>query len=176
MGLAEGAQKGPNLIGRAEMRKFLILAATAASALAVATPAAAQWYPPQYNNYPPQYGNGGYGGYNDYGNLQYRIDRLQNHIAQFDRANVISNREARSLRAATFDLERQLRYGGGGAYGVERRLAQLEQRVDYIASRTRYGRYGYSNYNNQWNGDHNWNQNHNDRNWHDRDDDDDDDD
>jgi hypothetical protein len=159
------------------MRKFLILAATAASALAVATPAAAQWYPPQHNNYPPQYGNGGYGGgYNDYGNLQYRIDRLQNHIAQFDRANVISNREARSLRAVTFDLERQLRYGGGGAYGVERRLAQLEQRVDYIASRTRYGRYGYRNYNNQWNGDHNWNQNHNDRNWRDRDDDDDDDD
>ena len=34
------------------MRKFLILAATAVSALAVATPAAAQWYPPQYNNYP----------------------------------------------------------------------------------------------------------------------------
>jgi hypothetical protein len=172
MGLAEGVQKVPNLIGRAEMRKFLILVATAASALAVATPAAAQWYPPQY-------GNGGYGGYNDYGNLQDRIDRLQNHIAQFDRANVISNREARSLRAATFDLERQLRYGGGGAYGVERRLAQLEQRVDYIASRTRYGRYGrygYSNYNNQWNGDHNWNQNHNDRNWRDHDDDDDDDD
>ncbi len=53
------------------------------------------------------------------------------------------------------DLERQLRYGGG-AYGVERRLAQLEQRVDYIASRTRYGRYGYNNYGNQWNGDHNW--------------------
>ena len=176
MGLAEGAQKGPNLIRRAEMRKFLFLAATAASALAVATPAAAQWYPPQYNNYPPQYGYGGYGGYNNYGNLQYRIDRLQNHIAQFDRANVISNREARSLRAATFDLERQLRYGGGGAYGVERRLAQLEQRVDYIASRTRYGRYGYSNYNNQWNGDHNWNQNHNDRKWRDSDEDDDEDD
>lgn len=160
------------------MRKFLILAATAASALAVATPAAAQWYPPQYNNYPPQYGNGGYGGYNNYRNLQYRIDRLQNHIAQFDRANVISNQEARSLRAASYDLERQLRYGGG-AYGVERRLAQLEQRVDYIASRSRYGRNGYrgyNNYNNQWNGDHNWNQNHNDRNWRDRDDDDDDDD
>lgn len=157
------------------MRKFLILAATAASALAVATPAAAQYYPPQYSNYPPQYGYGGYGGYNNgYGNLQYRIDRLQNHIAQFDRANVISNSEARNLRAATYDLERQLRYGGG-AYNVERRLAQLEQRVDYIASRTRYSRYGYRDYNNQWNGDHNWNQNHGDRNWRDRDDDDDDD-
>lgn len=154
------------------MRKFLILAATAASALAVATPAAAQWYPPQYNNYPPQYGyGGGYGGYNAYGNIQYRIDRLQTHIAQFDRANVISNREARILRAAAYDLERQLRYGGDG-YGVERRLAQLEQRVDYIASRTRYGRYNYNNHN-QWNGHNNWN--HNDRNWRDHDDDDDDD-
>ena len=150
------------------MRKFLILAANAASAFAVATPAAAQWYPPQY-------GYGGYGGYNDYGNLQYRIDRLQNHVIRLDRANVISNREARSLRAATYDLERQLRYGGGAAYGVERRLAQLEQRVDYIASRTRYGRYGYSNYNNQWNGDHNWDRNHDNRNWRDHDDDDDDD-
>lgn len=145
------------------MRKFLILAATAASALAVATPAAAQWYPPQQHN--NGYGYNGYGnqgyGYNDYaGNLGYRINRLQEHIDQFDSRNIISNREARSLRAQAYDLQRQLRYGQG--YNVERRLAQLEQRVDYIASRS-YGRY---NNNRGWNGDHNWN---GDRNWRDHD-------
>jgi opacity protein-like surface antigen len=148
------------------MRKFLILAATAATALVAATPAAAQWYPPQYDN---GYGYNGYNGYgyNDYaGNLGYRINRLQQHINQFDSRNIISNREARSLRAQAYDLERQLRYGQG--YNVERRLAQLEQRVDYIASRS-YGR----NYNRGWNGDHhnNWN---GDRNWRDHDDRDDD--
>ena len=150
------------------MRKFLILAATAASALAVATPAAAQWYPPQqHNGYGYNgYGNNGYG-YNDYaGNLGYRINRLQQHINQFDSRNIISNREARSLRAQAYDLERQLRYGQG--YNVERRLAQLEQRVDYIASRS-YGRYN----NRGWNGDHN-NWNRDDRNWRDHDDRDDD--
>lgn len=147
------------------MRKFLILTATAASALAVATPAAAQWYPPQQHN--NGYGYNGYGnqgyGYNDYaGNLGYRINRLQQHIDQFDSRNIISNREARSLRAQAYDLQRQLRYGQG--YNVERRLAQLEQRVDYIASRS-YGRY---NNNRAWNGDHNnWN---GDRNWRDHDD------
>lgn len=146
------------------MRKFLILTATAASALAVATPAAAQWYPPQRHN--NGYGYNGYGnqgyGYNDYaGNLGYRINRLQQHIDQFDSRNIISNREARSLRAQAYDLQRQLRYGQG--YNVERRLAQLEQRVDYIASRS-YGRY---NNNRGWNGDHNnWN---GDRNWRDHD-------
>ena len=149
------------------MRKFLILAATAASALAVATPAAAQWYPPQqHNGYGYNgYGNNGYG-YNDYaGNLGYRINRLQQHINQFDSRNIISNREARSLRAQAYDLERQLRYGQG--YNVERRLAQLEQRVDYIASRS-YGRYDNRRYDRGWNGEHNnWN---GDRNWRDHDD------
>jgi opacity protein-like surface antigen len=130
------------------MRKFLILAATAASALAFATPAAAQWYPqPQYNNGYNGYGNNGYG-YNDYaGNLGYRINRLQQHINQFDSRNIISNREARSLRAQAYDLERQLRYGQG--YNVERRPARAARRyhrptqlrpVQQLSRRTRLER------------------------------------
>ena len=122
--IAARARTAPAQQESEEIRKFLILAATAASALAVATPAAAQWYPPQQHN--NGYGYNGYGnqgyGHNDYaGNLGYRINRLQQHIDQFDSRNIISNREARSLRAQAYDLQRQLRYGQG--YNVERRLS-----------------------------------------------------
>jgi len=157
------------------MRKFLVLAAAAASTLAMATPAAAQYYPQQYGYNGSGYNGYGYNGsgyngsgYNDFSNLQYRIDRLRSHINQFDRSNVISNGEARSLRAAAYDLERQLRYSGNG-YGVEQRLAQLEQRVDYIASRYRYGRYDYRNGNDGNN--HNWSRGEDHRNYGDHDDD-----
>lgn len=156
------------------MRKFLVLAAGAASVAFAASPASAQWYPQPGYGYNGGYNNGyGYNGYgyNDYGNLQYRIDRLQTHINQFDRYNVISNGEARNLSAETYNLERQLRYSGNG-YGVERRLAQLERRIDYIASRTRYGRYDYRSGNN-WNDHNNWNRDGDHRRYREHDDDDD---
>ena len=78
------------------MRKVLLSVAAVASALAVASPAAAQYYPA------PQGPVHGYGyGQNNYGhfrNLQVRIDNLQRQINQLDRRNILRDREAERLR------------------------------------------------------------------------------
>ena len=85
------------------MRTFLITLAAAASALAVATPASAQYFPvPQGNAY----------GYNNYGQarrLDARIDAIQRQITVLDRRNILSDREARRLRNDSRELERRLR-------------------------------------------------------------------
>ena len=121
------------------MRKVLFGAAAVASALAVAAPASAQYYPA------PQGPVNGYGyGYNGYGynnshvhfrNLQVRIDQLQRHIRYLDARNVISEREAERLRHQSRELERQLRYSARDGLGYheanmfERRIARLEYRI-----------------------------------------------
>jgi hypothetical protein len=118
------------------MRKFLISAALAATALTAAAPAAAQWAPP------PQYGApyGNAYGYNNYGHvrsLQARIDNLQRQIRRLDQRNVLSNREAARLMDDSRDLERRLRRNARDGYGLDRnevraveiRLARLEQRL-----------------------------------------------
>lgn len=116
------------------MRKFLISAAVAASTLAIAAPAAAQYAP-----YPPQGYGYGYGQVN-YGHvrsLQVRIDRLQNQIRHLDRRNIISNREAARLMDDSRDLERRLRRNARDGRGlnvnearaVEVRLVNLERRL-----------------------------------------------
>ena len=132
------------------MRTFLISLATAASALAFATPAAAQYYPQ------PQ--GPAYGYHNNYGgvrSLQVRIDAIQRRIAHFDRRNIISEREARRLREDSRHLERRLR--AASRYGlhprerrdIEIRLARLEQRLFRDArdgnrwGRNDYGQGGY---------------------------------
>ena len=121
------------------MRKTLISLAVAASALAVATPASAQYFPqPQGQAF----------GYNNYGHvraLQARVNNLQRQIINFDRANVLSNREAARLRNEARELERRLlRSARNGlsqreAYDVERRVANLEQRVHRQALDRRRG-------------------------------------
>ena len=128
------------------MRKFVIAAALAASALTAAAPAAAQWYPPQ-----PQ----GYGyGYNNYGQvrlLQARVDNLQRQISRLDSRDILSEREARSLRNESRDLERRLHYAarnglsGNEAYSIDRRIQRLEYRIQREArDGNRYGRWGYN--------------------------------
>jgi len=112
------------------MRKFLISAALAASTLVAAAPAAAQYYPQQ-----PQ----GYGyGYNNYGQvrrLQVRIDQLQRQISQFDRRNILSEREAARLRGDSRQLEQRLHYSarnglnGREGYEIERGIQRLEYRI-----------------------------------------------
>ena len=68
------------------MRKVLISAAAAVSALAFAAPAAAQYYPaPPPPGYGAPYGNAY--GYNNYGHirsLQVRIDRLDDDTRVID--------------------------------------------------------------------------------------------
>jgi hypothetical protein len=112
------------------MRKYLISAAVAATALTAAVPAAAQWAPQQ------PYGNAY--GHNNYGqvrSLQARIDQLQRQIRRLDQRNALSNREAARLMDDSRDLERRLHRSA--SYGlnynevraVEVRLARLEQRL-----------------------------------------------
>lgn len=173
------------------MRKFLIGAATLIAGAAVAAPASAQYYPvppapPAYGSpYGAPYGNA-YGYQNNYGQvrvLQSRIRQLQHQINQFDRRNVISDREADRLRRDARNLEHRLvhsaRYGLNHRerFEIERGIARLEQRIWREARDGRRDgrRYGY---NDQWERGHDrWH----DRNDHDRrghrdhDDDDDDD-
>lgn len=132
------------------MRKLLISAALAASTLAVAAPAAAQWAPPAPNGYAY--------GYNNHGQarrLQVRVDQLQREIYRLDRRNILSNREARRLMDDARSIEYRLRrsaYNGlnyGEARDLEYRVARLENRIFREArDGNRYGNYGYGNYGN----------------------------
>ncbi|HEY0628817.1 MAG TPA: hypothetical protein VGD23_05760 [Sphingomicrobium sp.] len=130
------------------MRKFVIAAALAASTLAVASPAAAQYYPPQ----PQGYGYGYQGNYGQVRRLQVRVDQLQRQIARLDSRDILSEREARQLREESRDLERRLRrsarngLSGQEAYSIERRIQRLEYRIHREArDGNRYGR-GYNQY------------------------------
>ena len=137
------------------MRKVLISAAAAVSALAFAAPAAAQYYPAPP---PPQaYGYNGYKGYTGYDNygsvrsLQARIDQVQRQINRLDRQNLMSERSADRLRAESSGLERRLR--SAARYGLNPReanemryrIAQLEERVRHNSVSRRNG-YAYNGY------------------------------
>ena len=115
------------------MRKVLLSVAAVASALAVASPAAAQYYPaPQGPVHGYGYNNNHYGHFR---NLQVRIDNLQRQINHLDRRNILRDREAERLRDQSREIERQLRYSARNglspyeANAVERRIARLEQRI-----------------------------------------------
>ncbi len=137
------------------MRKVLISLAVAASALAVASPASAQYFPqPQGYGYGQPQGYG-YGYNNNYGqvrNLQVRINQIQRQIDQLDRRNILSNREARRLRdesrSLEFRLARVSRFGLAPQerFDIERRIARLEQRVRYEATDGNRRGYGYNGY------------------------------
>jgi hypothetical protein len=124
------------------MRNSLISLAVAASALAVAAPASAQYFPqPQGNAY----------GYNNYGHvraMRARLDNLQRRIVQFDRRGILSDREARRLYERSREVERRLWQASRNglhpneAYDIERRIQRLEQRIHEEARDGRRGRRG----------------------------------
>ena len=125
------------------MRITLITLAAAASALAVAAPASAQYFPvPQGNAYGYQHN------YGQVRRLQVRIDQIQRQINRLDSRDILSEREARRLRLESRELERRLRIAARNGlhpaerYDIERRLARLEQRL-YRDARdgNRWGRY-----------------------------------
>lgn len=131
------------------MRKILLTTVAAASALAVAAPASAQWGPAA----PVPYGNAY--GYNNMNwghirSLQARIDNLQRRIARLDNRDRISEREARRLREASRELEYRLRVASRNglhpteARNIEYRLVRLEQRLIRDASDGR--RWGQTQY------------------------------
>jgi hypothetical protein len=112
------------------MRTLMISLAAAASALAVATPAAAQYVPQ-----PRGYAYGHQGNWGQARALQVRIDNIQRQIERLDRRDVLSEREARRLRQDARQLEYRLRVVRQNGlhpserYDIERRLARLEQRL-----------------------------------------------
>jgi len=131
------------------MRKVLISLAAAGAALAIATPAAAQYYPGQYG---APYGNA-YGYNNNWGqvrSLQVRINAVERQINMLDRRDRIRDRSADRLRDEANSIERRLRHAARDglnpyeAQDLQVRIARLEQRVRYSLARG-YGRYGYNN-------------------------------
>ena len=130
------------------MKKTILALIAAGSALAVATPAAAQNYPGQAYGAPS--GNA-YGYPNKWGqvrSLQVRIDNVQRQIRQLDRRNNIRDGQADRLRREANQIENRLqratRYGLNGyeANDINIRIARLEQRVQYSVAQ-RFGNRGY---------------------------------
>lgn len=131
------------------MRKFVLTAAAAVSALAVAAPAAAQWgQAPGYG-----YGNGYNQNYGHVRSLQARVDNVQRHISQLDRRNILSNREARRLMNDANGIEYRLRRSARNglnyaeARDIQNRIQRLEwsiQREARDGNNWRNDRYGYN--------------------------------
>jgi hypothetical protein len=138
------------------MRGLLVSLGVAGAALAMASPAAAQYYPHAYGGY----GYNGYG-YNHFGQvraLQARIDSIEYQIRMLDRRDVIRDNSADRLKDDAERIENRLhraaRYGLNPyeANDIQARIANLEQRVRY-ASYDRYGRYDRDEYGYGYNGD-----------------------
>ena len=97
------------------MRKLIVSLAAAGSVLAIATPAAAQYYPqqPYQQQYGASYGNAyGYNN-NNYGQvraLQVRINMVERQINQLDRRDRIRNGQADRLRNDANRIERRLQH------------------------------------------------------------------
>ena len=112
------------------MRIFLMSLAATASALAVATPASAQYFPA-----PQGYAYGYQNNYGQVRRLQVRIDQIQRQINRLDRRDILSDREAERLRRQSQGLERRLRFAARNGlhpaeqHDIEHRLAGLEHRL-----------------------------------------------
>ena len=134
------------------MRKFVIAAAMAATALTAAAPAAAQYYPqPQGNAYGYQ------GNWGQVRRLQARVDMLQRQIRHLDSRDILSEREAAYLRQESRELEQRLRHSARNglspreSHAMERRIQRLEVRIQREArDGNRYGRYGYNDGRGGW--------------------------
>lgn len=130
------------------MRIMLLSLVGAASALAIASPAAAQWVPQ-----PSPYGYGapgyGYDGYNAMASLQGRLARIRGQIIMLSREQRISTEQSRHLFNETRELDSRIReesYEGDG-----RALRQLEEGVERLEQRVRYAAsYGYRSYGNPY--------------------------
>jgi hypothetical protein len=135
------------------MRKVLVSVAAAATALAFASPASAQYYPQQQGYGAQPYGYG-YNGFGQVRALQARIDAVQNQIRYLDQRNQIRDGSAQRLREDSRNIERRLRgVGRNGLNGyemsdIQNRIARLEQRVQSAA----YNRYGHQARNGYGNG------------------------
>jgi hypothetical protein len=131
------------------MRKFLIPIAAAASALAVAAPASAQyvqWAPPVYQYNPYNYGYG-FNGINFARSMANRVQRIRQDIRVMQQRRVLSWNEARNLDNQAQNLQRRIfraQRGGirpGEARSLENQIFNLQRRVAREANdwNRRYG-------------------------------------
>lgn len=120
------------------MRKFLISIVAAASTVAVAAPAAAQWAPPVYRYQPYNYT--AYSNVRFAQAMQVRVQRIRNDIRVMDARNILSRAEARSLDRQARDVQRNIyRASRNGlrireARALERQIRNLEIRVSREAA------------------------------------------
>ena len=133
------------------MRKFLIPILAAASALAVAAPASAQyvqWAPPVYQYNPYNYGNG-FSYHTFASSMQQRVERIRTDIRVMQQRRVLSWNEARSLDNQAQNLQRRIfrasrnGIGPGEARSLENQIFNLQRWVAREASDwdRRYGRH-----------------------------------
>ena len=133
------------------MRKFLIPIVAAASALAVAAPASAQyvqWAPPVYQYNPYNYGTG-FSGTSFARSMADRVQRVRMDIRVMRERRVLSRGEARSLDRQAENLQRRIfratRYGINPyeARSLENQIFNLQRRVAREANDwdRRYGRH-----------------------------------
>ncbi|WP_155264245.1 hypothetical protein [Sphingomonas segetis] len=109
------------------MRKLLISTVAAVSALAVAAPAAAQYYP---NRAVPAYGYGY--GYNQgtVRALQVRVNRIQQDLRRLAQYRMISRGEYYNRQQDAREIERRLRRDLRDGRGFNaREFAQTQQRI-----------------------------------------------
>jgi hypothetical protein len=133
------------------MRKFLIPIMAAASAVAVAAPATAQyvqWAPPVYQYNPYNYGNG-FSGMNFARSMSERVQRVRMDIRVMRDRRVLSRGEARALDNQARRLQdrifRASRFGINPyeARSLETQIFNLQRRVAQEANDwdRRYGRH-----------------------------------
>jgi hypothetical protein len=126
------------------MRKVLIALATAGAALAVATPASAQYY----GN--PNYGyNNGYAynnGYNNRGQMQRELQQIRIQADQLARQGRLTRSESRDLYGDLASAERSL-YRGGNPWQLNQKIQQIRYELNRYSDYDGRGRYGYNNYN-----------------------------
>jgi len=123
------------------MRKFIIPIVAAASTLAMAAPASAQyvapgghWVPPVYTYNPYNYGNGF--SYHAFANsMQQRVARIRSDIRMMQQRRVLSWREARGLDRQAEQPQRRIFFASrngiqpGEARNLENQIFHLQRRV-----------------------------------------------
>jgi hypothetical protein len=133
------------------MRKFLIPIMAAASAVAVAAPATAQyvqWRPPVYQYNPYNYGTG-FRLTNYVREMQARVERVRSDIRVMQQRRVLSWNEARGLDNQARRLQRRIfmasrnGMGPGEARSLENQIFNLQRRVAQEANDwdRRFGRH-----------------------------------
>lgn len=139
------------------MRIFLISLAAAASAVALASPAAAQWGQPQGYAY-------GYNNPYNYGQVrrfEARIQQLRRDIRRFDMQGRLSRGDAARLDNAAAQLQQQLMYSAQNGLGQRERRV-FDNRIDRLRAtmrnemrQLRGSRYRYGNSYNRYRYDRN---------------------